>query len=33
VATLDRRRDDFLVELLEVVQKYWPEAEGLKGRI
>ncbi|QNU62012.1 L-carnitine dehydrogenase [Vreelandella titanicae] len=33
VATLDRRRDDFLVELLEVVQKYWPEAEGLQGRI
>ena len=33
VATLDRRRDDFLVELMEVVQKYWPEAEGLKGRI
>ncbi|MBT2774435.1 L-carnitine dehydrogenase [Halomonas sp. ISL-60] len=33
VATLDRRRDDFLVELLEVVHKYWPEAEGLKGRI
>jgi carnitine 3-dehydrogenase len=33
VATLDRRRDDFLVELLEVVQKYWPEAEGLEGRI
>ncbi|WP_447045026.1 L-carnitine dehydrogenase [Vreelandella sp. H-I2] len=33
VVTLDRRRDDFLVELMEVVQKYWPEAEGLKGRI
>ncbi|MCA1771958.1 MAG: L-carnitine dehydrogenase, partial [Halomonas sp.] len=33
VATLDKRRDDFLVELLEVVHKYWPEAEGLKGRI
>lgn len=33
VATLDRRRDDFLVELLAVVHKYWPEAEGLKGRI
>ncbi|BBI49893.1 hypothetical protein HORIV_23140 [Vreelandella olivaria] len=33
VATLDRRRDDFLVELLEVVHKYWPEAEGLEGRI
>ncbi|MDR5873814.1 L-carnitine dehydrogenase [Vreelandella gomseomensis] len=33
VAALDRRRDDFLVELLDVVHKYWPEAEGLKGRI
>ena len=33
VAELDRRRDDFLVELLDLVQKYWPEAEGLKGRI
>ncbi|WP_447553322.1 L-carnitine dehydrogenase [Vreelandella sp. EE22] len=33
VATLDRRRDDFLVDLLGLVQKYWPEAEGLKGRI
>ncbi|MAP34953.1 MAG: 3-hydroxybutyryl-CoA dehydrogenase [Halomonas sp.] len=33
VETLDRRRDDFLVELLGLVQKYWPEAEGLEGRI
>lgn len=33
VAELDRRRDDFLVELLGLVQKYWPEAEGLKERI
>ena len=33
VAELDRRRDDFLVELLGLVEKYWPEAEGLKGRI
>ncbi|WP_447893673.1 L-carnitine dehydrogenase [Vreelandella sp. GE22] len=33
VAELDRRRDDFLVELLGLVQKYWPEAEGLKGRL
>ncbi|PFG08774.1 MULTISPECIES: L-carnitine dehydrogenase [unclassified Marinobacter] len=33
VAELDRRRDDFLVELLDLVQNYWPEAEGLKGRI
>nr|WP_163501157.1 L-carnitine dehydrogenase [Halomonas socia] len=33
VSELDRRRDDFLVELLDLVQKYWPEAEGLQGRI
>ncbi|MFI0471622.1 L-carnitine dehydrogenase [Halomonas sp. HMF6819] len=33
VEALDRRRDDFLVELLGLVQKYWPEAEGLEGRI
>ncbi|GHC37995.1 L-carnitine dehydrogenase [Aidingimonas halophila] len=33
VAALNRRRDDFLVELLALVQRYWPEAEGLEGRI
>lgn len=33
VAELDRRRDDFLVELLSLTRKYWPEAEGLEGRI
>ncbi|MDN2656571.1 L-carnitine dehydrogenase [Cobetia sp. 14N.309.X.WAT.E.A4] len=33
VAELDRRRDDFLVELLTLTRKYWPEAEGLEGRI
>ncbi|QEA38170.1 L-carnitine dehydrogenase [Pistricoccus aurantiacus] len=33
VAQLDKRRDDFLVELLDLVHKYWPEAEGLEGRI
>ncbi|MCB8889587.1 L-carnitine dehydrogenase [Vreelandella malpeensis] len=33
IAELDRRRDDFLVELLGLVQKYWPEAERLEGRI
>nr|WP_300309403.1 L-carnitine dehydrogenase [Halomonas sp.] len=33
VAALDRRRDDFLVELLALVESYWPEAEGLEGRI
>ncbi|MGQ7249745.1 L-carnitine dehydrogenase [Halomonas sp. V046] len=33
VSELDRRRDDFLVELLGLVNKYWPESEGLEGRI
>ncbi|UBU47430.1 L-carnitine dehydrogenase [Cobetia amphilecti] len=33
VAELDRRRDEFLVELLNLTRKYWPEAEGLEGRI
>jgi carnitine 3-dehydrogenase len=33
VAALERRRDDFLIELLTLVKKYWPEAEGLKDRI
>lgn len=33
VNELDKRRDEFLVELLDLVQKYWPEAEGLEGRI
>lgn len=33
VKQLEARRDDFLVELLSLVQKYWPEAEGRAGRI
>jgi carnitine 3-dehydrogenase len=33
VKTLEHRRDDFLIELLTLVQKYWPEAEGLTRRI
>jgi carnitine 3-dehydrogenase len=33
VKILERRRDDFLVELLALVQKYWPETEGISGRI
>ncbi|WP_110668828.1 3-hydroxyacyl-CoA dehydrogenase NAD-binding domain-containing protein [Salinicola halophilus] len=33
VSALETRRDAFLTELLELTQKYWPEAEGLKGRI
>lgn len=33
VKELERRRDAFLVELLGIVRKYWPEAEGIEGRI
>jgi carnitine 3-dehydrogenase len=33
IKDLERRRDDFLIELLALVKKYWPEAEGLEGRI
>ncbi|MFC0266848.1 L-carnitine dehydrogenase [Kushneria aurantia] len=33
VAELEARRDRFLTELLAVVERYWPEAEGLEGRI
>jgi carnitine 3-dehydrogenase len=33
VKELERRRDGFLIELLTLVEKYWPEAEGLQGRI
>ncbi|GHB16275.1 3-hydroxyacyl-CoA dehydrogenase NAD-binding domain-containing protein [Salinicola rhizosphaerae] len=33
VAELETRRDAFLTELLELTQKYWPEAEGLQSRI
>ncbi|WP_435101653.1 L-carnitine dehydrogenase [Arhodomonas sp. AD133] len=33
VAELERRRDDFLVRLQAVLEEYWPEAEGLEGRI
>ena len=32
IKELETRRDDFLVELLALVQKYWPEAEGRPGR-
>lgn len=31
IKQLETRRDDFLVELLALVQKYWPEAEGRQG--
>nr|WP_297462253.1 L-carnitine dehydrogenase [uncultured Halomonas sp.] len=33
VESLARRRDEFLVRLLALVEEYWPEAEGLEGRI
>lgn len=33
IRELEARRDDFLVELLALVQKYWPEAEGRPGRL
>jgi len=33
IRELETRRDDFLVELIALVQKYWPEAEGRPGRL
>ncbi len=33
IKALEARRDDFLVDLLALVQKYWPEAEGRAGRL
>jgi carnitine 3-dehydrogenase len=33
IRELEKRRDDFLVELIALVQKYWPEAEGRPGRL
>lgn len=33
IRELEARRDDFLVELIALVQKYWPEAEGRPGRL
>ena len=33
VAALEARRDEFLTRLLELVREYWPESEGLAGRI
>jgi carnitine 3-dehydrogenase len=33
VGELEARRDEFLTELLTLVERYWPEAEGLDGRI
>jgi carnitine 3-dehydrogenase len=33
IRELEARRDDFLVELLALVQKYWPEAEGRPGQL
>ncbi len=33
IRDLEARRDAFLVDLLALVQKYWPEAEGRPGRL
>jgi carnitine 3-dehydrogenase len=33
IETLERRRDNFLIELLSLVRKYWPDSEGIAGRI
>ena len=33
VKQLEARRNDFLIDLLGLVKKYWPENEGLEGRI
>jgi carnitine 3-dehydrogenase len=33
IKQLERRRDDFLIEVMALAKKYWPEAEGLEGRI
>jgi carnitine 3-dehydrogenase len=33
IGQLEHRRDEFLVKLLSLVKEYWPEAEGLQGRI
>ncbi len=33
IRDLEARRDAFLVDLIGLVQKYWPEAEGRPGRL
>jgi carnitine 3-dehydrogenase len=33
IGALEKRRDEFLVKLLALVKDYWPEAEGLHGKI
>lgn len=33
VRELEARRDEFLSRLLDLLSEYWPEAEGLEGRI
>jgi carnitine 3-dehydrogenase len=33
IKELERRRDEFLIELLSLVKKYWPEAEGRPDHI
>jgi carnitine 3-dehydrogenase len=33
IQELENRRDNFLVDLLGLVKQYWPEKEGLQGRL
>jgi carnitine 3-dehydrogenase len=33
IRALEARRDEFLVDLLALAEKYWPEAEGRAGRL
>ena len=33
IRALEARRDEFLVDLLDLVKKYWPEAEGRPGAL
>jgi carnitine 3-dehydrogenase len=33
VQELEARRDEFLSRLIDLVSEYWPEAEGIEGRI
>ena len=33
IDALESRRDEFLVRLLALVEEYWPESEGLEGRL
>jgi carnitine 3-dehydrogenase len=33
IQELEARRDEFLSRLIDLVSEYWPEAEGIEGRI